>query len=364
VTNIPINRKALTRSENARLGVSKHPRYGSEVRHYCSHIQLKGVAPLVVVDEAHMALPVGKTPQELLEWYAMHRHSSSDVVLISQTYRKIHRDVADLAQHLIRCRKATALGSSKKYIRKTFDGPRGEQLSQTVRTYKPEIFPVYKSYTKGGAIEAAASDIKSIWTRWPFIALACLMPVIIYMLTQVKNPMAPPNRVSAPSTPHQTTHAPRSAPGAEGTPHRGEGPSLALNVDTAAQAVTSSMTAREPGPFGAMGLHIVGHLSSATKSITIFALSQNGQQVTTLTDQDLRKSGYEIRTHSSCAIELIYGDDRRWLTCDAPQVQIGAQSPAYRPPTVTRSTPAPITPGETVDIRPSAKPIPDQYLNG
>lgn len=154
----------------------------------------KGQGVLVVVDEAHLVLPTGRADVKVLEFLSLHRHYGIDVLLITQSDRKLHKDVRDMVQLVYRCSKNTALGSDKTYTQKVIDGCRGELINTNQRKYKSAYFHFYQSHTasKSSVDEATASDVRPIWMHWSFIgSLVCLV-VVIYMVASGKltNPLA------------------------------------------------------------------------------------------------------------------------------------------------------------------------------
>ncbi|QSV15466.1 zonular occludens toxin domain-containing protein [Photobacterium ganghwense] len=154
----------------------------------------KGQGVLVVVDEAHMVLPCSGTSKEVLEFLSLHRHYGIDIILITQSDRKLHRDVRDMVQLLYRCSKNTALGSNDSYTQKVKDGVRGEIVNTNIRRYKSSYFPFYQSHTASNAAvkEAMANDVKPLWQHWSFIGAALCLVFVVFMFATgaVKNPLA------------------------------------------------------------------------------------------------------------------------------------------------------------------------------
>ncbi|WP_234493729.1 zonular occludens toxin domain-containing protein [Vibrio maritimus] len=139
----------------------------------------EGVGALFVIDECHFVLPSqgrGKKASEnladVLEYMSMHRHYGHDILLMTQSLGKLHKDVRAMIQIQYRVSKHSAAGSDKTYTQKVLDGAEGRpaELNTNVRTYKPRFFPFYTSHTQSdqSVNEAHASDIKPIWKRWYF----------------------------------------------------------------------------------------------------------------------------------------------------------------------------------------------------
>lgn len=137
----------------------------------------KGQGPLYVVDEAHMSLPSRGLPAAILEWFSIHRHYGVDIILLTQNIRKVHRDIKDMIEVTYRCTKNTAMGSSNSYTKKVQDGCNGEVVNTSIRSYKSEFFPFYKSHSQSNkhVQEAQAKDIRPFWKRWPVVGAVLLL---------------------------------------------------------------------------------------------------------------------------------------------------------------------------------------------
>ncbi|CAG2142991.1 zonular occludens toxin domain-containing protein [Cupriavidus plantarum] len=289
-----------------------------------------GSGPLYVVDEAHMCLPRDGTGRKVREWYAMHRHELADVLLITQSYGKVCKDIVDLVQVCYKVRKATALGSNSGYIRKVMDGVRGEVVNTTVRRYDKRYFKFYKSHTKSGAgAELAANDIVPLWRRWPFIGLAIALVVLVLMLSSGK----PMNPLAVKTKPKDAAHpaAVSQLQGVSGAssvvaPSRSVAPHADDHGVGGASAVSASgvrKSASPAGPFSGLGVHVQGLVRLASgRQVYSLAMSQNGQRVFSTTSDELVEAGYKVRRVSDCAVSYSYGDVDMVAVCDAPQVSV------------------------------------------
>lgn len=113
---------------------------------------------LVVVDEAWKlwSQDAGKLSDEHMAFFRMHRHFvhsdtgvACDVVLMIQDISDLHRKVKNVVELSFRMVKLKSLGLSSKYRVEMYEGWKQVAKTRTgtfVRTYKPEIFPLYKSY--------------------------------------------------------------------------------------------------------------------------------------------------------------------------------------------------------------------------
>lgn len=275
-----------------------------------------GAGPLYVIDECHSAIPRVADPQ-VLDWFAMARHESVDVLLISQSHRKLHLDVQDLVQLVYRVRKAVAFGSQDRYIRKVQDGLRGDVVNTSVRTYQKQYFPLYKSHTRGGGQELAANDVVPIWRRWPFLGTSVAFVVFVVMLFtfDFSNPFDAASHVK-PSQPPQANQKPL------------DGAFYPVASQSPPQPVSTQVQAKAPedapsDPFAGKGVHLVGEITFGTMPTrVIFALSQGGQGVTLLPLETVLQAGYAYTSHGHCSGQLEYKGKTRQVVCDAPTVAV------------------------------------------
>lgn len=279
----------------------------------------EGFGPLFVIDECHMALPVRLTSRDVEEWFSMHRHHNVDVLLITQSYGKISTAVRDLVQMVYRVRKNVALGSTRSYTRKVQDGLRGEVVNTSIRRYEKRYFGLYTSHTQGvAAQEFNAADVRPLWRHWSVIGAAlCIgLGVSSFLFLGVKSPWTVPAKdLPAPPGPDLLAVArAASAPAAAASvPAPASAPDLA--------AVASSSV--DPEPFAKLGVHLVGVMRRGAAVVWTFALSQNGQYQTTITDAELIQAGYTWEGQSICSGLLKFGSKVRPVVCDSPRVSLG-----------------------------------------
>jgi zona occludens toxin len=280
------------------------------------------IGPLYVIDECHKPLPKGMTMTNVEEWYAELRHEGADVLLITQSYGKISQAIRDMVQVVYRVRKATALGTDKRYFRKVQDGLRGEVMNEGMRVYNPARYVLYKSHTKsmGAVFESKASDLKPIWQHWAVIGSAILVPIgfiaslyfgaqmffpsdsevleidQVSTFTQLPSPTYAPNSLSV--VPNSSTDSPDS-PVVEKT-----------------QAVKH--------PFSGLRLHVRGFIKSEVteKKIYLISASQNGQHVFNMNDNELLTAGYSVKGFTPCLLEIKFDKFQEFITCNSPSQRI------------------------------------------
>lgn len=287
--------------------------YGDDWRHPETNL-----GPLYAIDECHKCYPRGGTALNVEEWYAEHRHEGADVLLMTQSYGKVSKSIIDILHVCYRVRKNLALGSKDTYVRKVQDGPRGEVLNQTIRRYDPKFFPFYKSHTKSNASveEAFATDIIPIWRNWRFLLAAILLPIGLYTL--LSHPA--PYNTAAKVKPAPVVH---SAPSSSGT--------LAPSASPVPQQLQSKTKIEDnvsaSHPFYKVQMHITGYIESEKKERFLYniILSQNGQKVAEITNNDLSQAGYLVEALGRCMMKVTYKGFFDYITCDAPRVDTKAK---------------------------------------
>lgn len=299
--------KLLGTTQFNRAAFANPEDYGDSWRH-----PETGAGPLYVIDECHIPLPRNGTPESVEIWFSLHRHETADVLLMTQSYGKINKAVADLVQVVYRVRKAVALGSQDRYIRKVQDGLRGEVVNQDVRKYEPKYFPLYKSHTRGGGVELSANDIKPFWRHWSVIGAAVfLLAGGVYLAKTLSDGVLPqPSEVPRPVRSDQplTTRAQAA-------------------VQSAQQGIVSpdKPAAVQPslgGPLDGMSLHVLGKIEGAGRYIYLVLSSVNGQPLKTFPHTELISAGYKVEPVSDLIFRLSYGNNSRFIVADAPQVNI------------------------------------------
>ena len=283
-----------------------------------------GQACLFVIDECHKSLGRGRTALAVEEWFAESRHNLHDILLVTQSYGKVSKNICDMLQLLYRVRKNVALGFPSSYVRKVLDGIGGSEVNSSIRVYDSKFYPFYKSHTQTQGLstlnEAMAKDIVPIWRNWTFIGAAILLPLGLYFL--LSRPM-PFNQQAKPIV------KPVSEQIKNTTAHSSPAPT---NQPTTQQAeVMESKTKQEDKvnashPFYKLQMHIGGFLESEDKKRFMYnvLLSQNGQVMSNITDKDLLRAGYTVEAMGACVFKISYKNFYDFITCDSPRVSPNA----------------------------------------
>lgn len=301
-----------------------------------------GSGPLYVIDECHKCLPRSKTDLKVEEWFAEHRHEFADVLLITQSVGKISTSIRDLVQVVYRVKKATAFGANNSYIRKVIDGYRGEVVNESVRTYNPKFFRFYKSHTRSDSAgkELAASDIKPIWFRWPFIGAAvCSLLVVALLLGGAPiNPMkAGIKQINADL---ERSDVPSSPSPALPVAYVPIAPANPVQPDLERFDPIGHKRIDGKHPFSEYKLHITARICGFVrvdgvrvfKDVYSFMASQNGIPTFPLSHKSMEQSGYRITPLADCSAKIDYSDKVQFfVACDRPSQSISSQYTSQQP---------------------------------
>ena len=280
----------------------------------------EGRGPLYVIDECHVPLPVQGTPDQVVQWFKLHRHFNADVLLMTQSFRDSNQPIARLIANLIKCRKADMLGQADHYIRKVHAGYRGAVIQTDKRPYKPQYFSLYKSHTQGRSVaEAKAQDVTPMLVqfnriKWLIVAAGVGLTVWAWW------PKDGRNAAGLRTTPVDLSKTVQAAP---------TGPVVRVSASASAPAEAVPSPAPQPRlvePFDGKQLHIVGVMAAPDRQLTIFTVSANGQRIFDLTSDETEAAGYTWRQVAYCFGWLEYEGKRRPITCDAPVYVQGSDS--------------------------------------
>lgn len=311
ITNLPINFEAIRLvfgDEAASLievrdfdfhGYGSKDRPFSKPEDYDKEWRnMKGQAPLHVIDEAHTV--VGRDcSSSLLEFYAMARHMGIDVLLLTQSDRKLHRDIRDLVEIVYRCIKNTALGSDKTYTKKTNMGcGRTNTVNIEQRRYKKEYFKFYTSHTASNHAvqEAMASDVKPFWkSKLVFSLFVCVLLSVaaIVNLSFKDNIFGGPKPISS-SIDHSSVHS--------------------SNVDhSSVKKKINYPSFTVDLPLSGFTINVTGYSEQFVKRgnksevSSIYYLSlKKGDVITKATSNDLKSIGYDFVRLTDCLYDFTY----------------------------------------------------------
>ena len=320
-------------------------RYFSDAEHFLRYQEWRNEenqGVFFVVDECHLCMPRAagagedrvSTQQELKEYLSMHRHYGHDILLLSQNFRKVDRDVTDMIQNCYYTIKKSFLGQDDKYICKVADGVSRNIVATHEREYEQKYFAAYQSHTKstGSVTEARSVDIKPWWQNKFFGMAAALLIVFIATLSVLAGQIEESNQRKAEILAKNTLGKP--APASTAQPTVSNAPTATTPPNTAGAAPTNSAPAPEKGPqpkkhpLDGLQMHLTATAEDWTRQgryqkIVYVAVSRNGQMLKEITAADLALAGYQWTLLNDCMLEIKYNDVYQdWIFCDAPSQEV------------------------------------------
>lgn len=313
-------------------------RYFSDAEHFLRYQDWRNEenqGVFFVVDECHLCMPRAagagedrvSTQQELKEYLSMHRHYGHDILLLSQNFRKVDRDVVDMIQNCYFTIKKSFLGQDDKYICKVADGVSRNIVATHEREYEPKYFAAYQSHTKsvGSVTEAKTVDVKPWWQNKFFGMAAALSIALVALLSLLSSQIEESKHRKAEILAKNTLVKPAPAPAIQ-QPQQAQ----------PAAPVPQSKPATKPDegpqpkkhPLDGLQMHLTATAEDWTRhgryQKTIYvAVSRNGQMLKEITAADLALAGYHWTLLNDCMLEIKYNDVYQdWIFCDAPTQEV------------------------------------------
>lgn len=302
-------------------------RYFSEAEHFLRYQDWrndKNQGVFFVVDECHLAMPRTSaadgttTSLALREYLSMHRHYGHDVLLLSQNFRKVNRDIVDMVQTCYFTIKLSFLGKDDEYVCKAADGVTRNIVTTHRRAYEKKYFGAYHSHTKsqGSVQEARTVDIPPWHKRWYNIG-AVFMGIIFLALVTA---MLSRNKAD------QNEQSNRSSQSVEQQQVVSAQPKTAQPIQSAQSKPIAKPEQNEPAkhPYFGLQLHIVGKYEDMNQygkfqKIIWLSVSRNGQVLSEINHGDLALAGYQFTVLNDCMMDLRYGDKyQQYVFCDTP----------------------------------------------
>lgn len=255
----------------------------------------QGLGVYYVIDEAHIAVPAGNknTPEDVRIWYGMHRHFAADILLLTQSTRKINKEITDMVRNHIQLRKNEVLGALgkgryRRFLREGVNGPlvgKGNNIK-----YDKKFYPLYQTHT-GKAGKEAGSNEKSIFSHWIFrYAIPACVLLLIWAFSRVDLSVF------------------TGKPSAARPPVSGSAPPASLPRHDAAAAQPSSLAAPalEDYPFKGSTFLISGYVGSGSSIHHFITVRQPDGRVVHTGLDELRAAGYSVGSVTPCYFSLNY----------------------------------------------------------
>lgn len=153
-------------------------------------VNVDGVGPLFVWDEAHLAYGKGRLTPALHDFYTLHRHYAVDVILATQQVSQLNRDLAGLSEIYIIIKLERGWGGGKgRFSRWTYDGyPKGVLVkTETGLRHDRKFFGLYRS-TYAPDLKEAEVSVRPWYLRRVFLVLYAVLAVSLWYLTSTGVP--------------------------------------------------------------------------------------------------------------------------------------------------------------------------------
>lgn len=288
-----------------------------------------GQGPLFIVDECHVPMPRVGTPKEVVEYYKLHRHFNCDILLATQNFRQMCQDIAELMAMMVKLRKADVIGKPNQYIRKVHAGYRGAEIQQSIRTYEPHFFALYKSHTQGNSVaEAGAKDVspfivkfkRATWLFWLFA-----IPFAAYAFWPQDKPKPKPKLSNQSDLSAETQERiKRAVEASKGLPPID--PRQEQMKPPEPSPEPKAEVSEVPEPYASKSIHVTGRLEMGKRVLYTFAISDGSRRIADATSDDFKRAGYTWEPLTDCAGTLRWKGKGKALTCDAPVVPQGSKS--------------------------------------
>ncbi|BDR10854.1 zonular occludens toxin [Comamonas thiooxydans] len=303
--------------------------FGSVWDFYSTWRGKNNIGPLYVIDECHVSFPkitrrnpMG-TPEQIIQWFKISRHFGADVLLMTQRMGALDEDIAGLAEFHVRVRKAAFLGRPQNYVRKTFAGLKGGEVSSEEREYLSQYFPLYKSHTQGSTVkEASVQDVNPAYLKWRkwsrifFVLGALFLGWTLYKIffADSKPKMAALQTANTPKPllPSMKPAQPQIAPAPASVPSQ--------EASKAPEA--PSRRSMGPDPLENRLIHLTGCMESSKTHdrVCTLTVSQNGMPIFHITNKELEQVGFQFKYLGHCAAHLSWDGVMRAVVCDSPSV--------------------------------------------
>lgn len=167
---------------------------------------------LVVVDECHDFWPQAfkPLPTHVERFFAEHRHEGLDIVLLSQSFKRLHTALRVRVERKTVFQKLTAVGMKGKFLATFFHatGPdKFEKVGKATKSYQPEFFPLYDGVRPGTEnTEVYEEGGMTVWrTVLPWFVLAAVLATLggfFYIKFFTSKPKEPASQTAPkPATP-------------------------------------------------------------------------------------------------------------------------------------------------------------------
>ncbi|MBT9168237.1 MAG: Zona occludens toxin [Syntrophomonadaceae bacterium] len=159
-----------------------------KVYNFMEHVEPRSY---IVIDEIHKYFNCRDWQTEknrlFAEWGSTHRHFGFDLLMITQDYEKIDKQVRSLIEYTYVYRKINFMGSmvKNKYIVYSYSGePVGRYIVKSYGTYDKSIFHCYNSYVTRDMKELPIQTHANIFRHPVFYVIPVLLLVFVALFLE------------------------------------------------------------------------------------------------------------------------------------------------------------------------------------
>lgn len=267
------------------------------------------------IDECHLAMPKGRTNNELKEYLSMHGHYGHDIMLLTQNFRKVDIDVRDMVEVCYHTTKLSMLGKDTEYVLKVSEGVSRNFVNQTHKVYESKYFGAYKSHTKsdGSVIEQATKGTLKWYQRKTTIGSAALIVFGFFIIGgNLARDKDDKQQIAAEKISNLTSK-----------PEQQQPPIATPQPVQQVKQPPPEPPKSSKHPFEGVQIHLSGWYADNDyrgrySKKYYFAISRNGQLLSELTHVDMQLAGYTVKIYNACAAEISYDDYHAFVLCDTP----------------------------------------------
>jgi hypothetical protein len=154
----------------------------------CNFTQYVEPRSLVVIDEIHKYFNARDWQSEknktFCEWGSTHRHHGFDMLMLTQDYEKVDKQVRSLIEYTYEYKKINFMGSkvTNRFIIYSYSGePTGKYITKSYGTYDKSIFHCYDSYITRDIKELPVQKHANIFKHPVFFAIPVLIIIFVVL---------------------------------------------------------------------------------------------------------------------------------------------------------------------------------------
>ncbi len=303
-----------------------------------------GQGAFFIVDEAHFCLDSSlgvKKLKPVEDWFSLHRQHGADVVLITQTAKKITKRVLDMVELYIKLRKAglfggitsifTKGGSENMYLKHYFSSlEKSEKPTKSERkTYKKSVHNCYKSHLMTNVVVQESNEfkvgktalIKNTWYIWVILIMILYVVYKIFFSGESINPLEKKQPIEKSISQPVKKHTPSKSP--------------KVKKGLVEKPLKKVKSVKGVKPLDNFNLSIQSSHYENNNIIFNLLVEDNNQELFNINSFQLKDMGYSVLTFgkgfdkNSCAIILKYKEETQYVFCKSEDKKSSSSLPSF-----------------------------------